>query len=380
MLGILNGIVGSLVTYLKGFFNTSIKVKSLEGLQGLNKSGAALQNLIIAQKLPGLAITILKNGETLLQKGFGYAAIENGIQIDPKETTFRIASISKCITGLAFGKMVEEGILDWDDSFYKHVPYYPKKKFDFTLRQLASHTAGIRVYRGKEFALNKPYAIKESLAIFKDDPLVFEPGRDYLYTSFDFVLLSLAMQEASGIPFEQYVKEKVLDPLEMKNTFPPPCHPELLDTSNKKLVKGLRQAQSYTTYYTKTPIGFRKAIEVNNFYKLAGGGYLATSEDIAKLGQAILDKKILQKETYKQLLTAQRINTKSTYYGLGFQVSKDKLGRNFIGHVGSSVGAYSNLFIYPKEQMVVSILINCTDSGFQENLDETISHLLNESL
>jgi len=299
MLEMLNGTVSSFFTYFKSFFANSPKVKPLEGLLGLDRSEAIIHNLIVAQELPGLAITILKNGETHFQKGFGYADIENKIPVNPKETIFRIASISKCITGLAFGKMVEEGILDWDDSFYKHVPYYPKKKFDFTLRQLASHTAGIRVYRGKEFGLNLPYTIKESLQVFENDPLVFEPGK-------------------------------------------------------------------------KTPIGFKKAMEVNNFYKLAGGGYLSTSEDIARLGQAILDKKLLRLETYKQLLSAQLINQKSTYYGLGFQVSEDNLGRNFVGHVGSSVGAYSNLFVYPKEEMVVSILINCTDSAFQDNLDKVI--------
>ena len=360
MLEMLNGTVSSFFTYFKSFFANSPKVKPLEGLLGLDRSEAIIHNLIVAQELPGLAITILKNGETHFQKGFGYADIENKIPVNPKETIFRIASISKCITGLAFGKMVEEGILDWDDSFYKHVPYYPKKKFDFTLRQLASHTAGIRVYRGKEFGLNLPYTIKESLQVFENDPLVFEPGKGYLYNSFDFVLLSLAMQEASGVPFEPYVKDKILDPLGMKNTFQPPCHSE-------------RSRRAFETkYYTKTPIGFKKAMEVNNFYKLAGGGYLSTSEDIARLGQAILDKKLLRLETYKQLLSAQLINQKSTYYGLGFQVSEDNLGRNFVGHVGSSVGAYSNLFVYPKEEMVVSVLINCTDSAFQDNLDKVI--------
>lgn len=368
MLEILNAAVSSIFAYFKSFFTNSSKVKSLEGLLGLDRCEAIIHNLIVTQKTPGLAITILKNAETLFQKGFGYADIENKIRVNPKETIFRIASISKCITGLAFGKMVEEGILDWDDSFYKHVPYYPKKKFDFTLRQLASHTAGIRVYRGKEFGLNLPYTIKESLRVFENDPLVFEPGKDYLYTSFDYVLLSLAMQEASGVPFEQYVKDKILDPLGMTNSFPPLSQHER------------SQRALETKYYTKTPIGFKKAMEVNNFYKLAGGGYLSTSEDIAKFGQAILDKKLLQSETYNQLLSAQLIDQKSTYYGLGFQVSEDNLGRSFVGHVGSSVGAYSNLFVYPKEEMVVSVLINCTDPNIQDVLDETISNLFDSQV
>jgi len=267
---------------------------------------------------------------------------------------------------LAFGKMVEEGILDWDDSFYKHVPYFPSKQFDFTLKQLASHTAGIRAYRGKEFGLNLPYTIKESLQVFENDPLVFEPGKGYLYNSFDFVLLSLAMQEASETFFEQYVNEKILIPLGLLNTFPP--------SKNKNISSS--QIQNQAEFYTKTAIGFKKAIPVDNFYKLAGGGYLATCENIAKLGQAVLEEKLLKPETYKTLLNAQLVNGKSTYYGFGFQVSQDGQGRPFVGHVGSNVGAYTNLFIYPEEEIVVSILVNCTDSKVQDDFDEAIESIL----
>ncbi len=96
---------------------------------------------------------------------------------------------------------------------------YPRKQWDFTIRQLASHTAGIRGYQGMEYGLNKPYAIKESIEIFRDDALLFEPGTNYLYNSYDWVLISLAMQEVSGIPFEDYVQKKVLRPLGITNTF-----------------------------------------------------------------------------------------------------------------------------------------------------------------
>ena len=213
--------MSSFFTYIKNLFITSSKVIPLEKLEGIEKVNALLQNLVSTEKVPGLSVSILKKGEIILQKGYGLSDLENKKPVDPKSTLYRIASISKCITGLAFGKMVEEGILNWEDSFYKHVPYYPKKKYDFTLRQLASHTAGIRTYRGKEYGLNKPYSIKESLQVFQNDALLFEPGKDYLYNSFDFVLLSLAMQEASGVPFEVYVKEKVLEPLGMADTITP---------------------------------------------------------------------------------------------------------------------------------------------------------------
>ena len=364
--------MNSLFAHIKQFFSNSPKVKLAEGLQGLEKADALFHNLVAEEQVPGMAITIFKNGQTLLQKGYGYANVERKIPVDPKQTVFRIASISKCITGLALGKMVEEGIVDLEASFYAYVPYYPKKTYDFTLRQLASHTAGIRGYRGKEYALDQPYSIKDSIEIFKDSPLSYEPGQGYLYNSFDFVLLSLAMQEASGVPFQDYVKENILMPLGLKNTFSPM---DFNVSSSARLPVG-QAVENKAEFYTKRALSFKKAAEVNNSYKLAGGGFLSTSGDVARLGQAILEQKLLKKETYNQLLTSQEVNGKPTFYGLGFQVSQDVQGRPFVGHVGSSVGAYTNFFVYPEEELVVSVLINCTDPKVQEKLDGAIADLL----
>lgn len=351
--------------HIKNLLYPNPKVKSLDGLNGLERADAIFHNLVAEKKVPGMAVTILDKGEEMLQKGYGFTNTEKRTKADPKQTVFRIASISKCITGLALGKMVEDGIVNLDASFYTYVPYYPKKKYDFTLRQLAGHTAGIRGYRGKEFALNQELSIKDSILVFKNDPLLFEPGKGYLYNSFDFVLLSLAMQEASGISFQQYVKEHILIPLGLKNTFSP-----------VEINVGSSGVENKTKFYTKKALCFAEAVSVNNAYKLAGGGYLSTCEDISLFGQSVLEQKLLNNKTYGQLLTSQIINGEPTYYGLGFQVSTDEKSRKFVGHVGSSVGAYTNLFVYPEQEKVIAILINCTDPKVQPVLDEAIDCVL----
>ncbi|MGB5821554.1 MAG: serine hydrolase domain-containing protein [Saonia sp.] len=325
------------------------------------KADVLLQSLIKEKKLPGLAITVARRGHIAFQKGYGHSDLDKKIPVDAQKTIFRIASVSKPIAATALAQMVADEQIDLDTSFYDYVPYYPKKKYDFTLRQLAGHTAGIRAYKGKEYALNKPYSIKDSIRIFKDDALLFKPGTDYHYNSYDWVLVSLAMQEVSGVPFEDYVQQKVLQPLDMKNTYP-----EILGLSNPNI----------TNFYSKNRLGFRKAVPVSNFHKLAGGGYLSTSGDIAKLGRAYLDKKILNDSVLTEFLTSETINDSPTYYGLGWQVSMDKKGRRYYGHVGNGVGGYSNFFIYPEQQMVISILINCTNPNVQDELDDVINVLL----
>jgi len=373
--------------FLKRLFVKKRVVEDDPKLGGLAASDAILCDLVNEKKVPGLAITVIKDGKTILQKGYGYADLEKEISIDPSKTIFRIASVSKPIAATALAHMVANEQIDLDASFYDYVPYFPKKKRDFTIRQLASHTAGIRGYKGMEYGLNKPYTIKESIEIFKDDALLFEPGTNYLYNSYDWVLISLAMQEVSGIPFEVYVKEKVLGPLGMANTFAPnvtlSARPN--DTVGQA-VEGLRNSKeastalslidNLATFYSKNRLGFRKAIPVNNFYKLAGGGYLSTCEDISKLGQAYLDGEILNEEIRTKFLTSETVNGKPTYYGLGWQVSEDKVGRHYYGHIGNGVGGYSNFLVYPEEQMVFSIVINCTDPKVQDDLDKVAEVLL----
>ena len=356
-----------ILTYLKDLFAFNRIVGKDEHLHGLAEVDYLLHQLIASKKIPGLSISVLKDGNSIFQKGFGFADISKKTLINPETTVFRVASVSKPIAATALAYMVADGILDLDTSFYKYVPYYPKKKWDFTIRQLASHTAGIRGYLGKEYGLNEQYSIKESITIFKDDALLFEPGTDYHYNSYDWVLISLAMEEASGILFEDYIKQKVLLPLNLENTYSATVNgKDNIDNEKLKLA----------TFYSKCPIGFRKSISVNNHYKLAGGGYLSTSSDIVKLGQAYLGKQILNDEVLNQFLTSQVINNAPTYYGLGWQVSNDKKGRSFYGHIGNGVGGYSNFFVYPDQKMVVAILVNCTNPDIQNELDEVIDILI----
>lgn len=353
-----------ILTYLKNLFVSKQVLGDEDQLQGLVKADMLLKSLIEEKKAPGLAITVIKDGDTIFKKGYGYANIEKQELINPQKSIFRIASVSKPIAATALAKMVEEGLMDLDASLYDYVPYFPKKKHDFTIRQLANHTAGIRGYKGKEYALNEPYSIKESLAIFKDDDLLFRPGTNFVYNSFDWVLVSLAMQEASGVPFEEYVNDKVLKPLGMTNTCPE--------------IKG-KKYPDLTTFYTKNKLDFRDSIQVDNFYKLGGGGFLSTTEDIAKLGQAYLNNKIGNDTVLSQFLTSEKVKGEATYYGLGWQVSFDEKGRPFYGHVGNGVGGYSNFYVYPEQQMVFAILINCTGPKIQNELDEVVDLLLTDT-
>ncbi len=312
-----------------------------------------LSELVLQKIIPGMAISIYRGGRPLFQQGVGYADLENETLVDPGRTLFRAASVSKPITACALATLLAEGKIDLDASFYRYVSYFPEKKYDFTLRQLAAHTAGIRGYMGKEYALNKPYSIRDSLVVFQDDPLLFEPGTQYHYNSFDHVLLSLAIEEVTGLSFSEYTREKVLHPLGMIHTKP---------ESPETFLDG------QALYYTRIGTGFRKATPVDNRYKLAGGGYLTTAEDIIKLGRAILEKRFYPEEM-AAFLEPQSIMGKSTYYGLCWEVSEDAKGRRYFGHIGNQVGGYSYFKMFPETGLIAVALVNCSDPKIQELLN-----------
>ena len=345
------------------FFN-SVFSQDVRVDRNVRKAERIVNKLIRKKKVPGIAITVTKSKEIVWQKGYGYADIKAKTPVDPKKTIFRIASVSKPLSATVLAKMVEEKQIDLDASLYNYVPYFPRKKYDFNIRQLGGHLAGIRTYKGREFFNKKKLSIREGVALFENDSLLFEPGTAYAYNSYDWVLISLAIQEITKEPFEKTLKEKVLEPLELKNTFP--------DLNDNTI------ANKASFYSRRGKRRFRQAAKVDNYFKLAGGGYLSTSEDVAKLGNTYLDKSFIDEKVASQFINSQKIDEKLTYYGLGWEASFDKQGRPYYGHTGNGIGGYAIFRVYPNQEMVFSMLTNVTNPGIEEEIDQVINNVLEQ--
>jgi len=340
-------------------------VSNLFGQQhvGFKKAERVLEKLVRKKKVPGIAITVSKNGITQFSKGYGYANLEEELPVTPTTTVFRVGSVSKPIAATCLAKMVENKQLKLSNSIFDCIPYFPEKKFEFTLKQLGGHLAGIRSYKGNEFMNNKPLTIKEGVGLFENDSLLFQPGKGYSYTSYSWNLLSLAMQEVAQKPFENIVNDEVLIPLGLHSTFP----------DRQQEIGGK------AVFYRK--IRRRKFVEaspVHNFFKLAGGGYLSTSEDIAKLGNAYLTDYFLSKAVKEEFITSQEIAEKRTYYGVGWQASYDHKNRPYFGHIGNGLGGYGIFYVYPEENIVVSILMNCSNPNQDKKFHKIIDAIFDE--
>jgi len=313
----------------------------------------------------GLAVTVSKNNKIIWSKGFGMGHLEQQTPVYPDKTKFRIGSISKALTSAALGILIQEGKLDVDKPIQEYVPYLPKKKYTITTRQVAGHIAGIRHYRGEEFLSGKKYeTVKEGLDIFKNDTLLFEPGTKYSYSSYGYNLLSAVIEGASGAEFLNYMKKNVFKPLGMEHT--------IADWNDDIILYR-------SGFYEMDKGAIINAPFVDNSYKWAGGGYLSTSEDIVRFGNAILYGELIPKEIVDQLKASQKTTDgKRTNYGMGWSSGINKYGRAFYGHGGGSVGGSCNLIIFPVEKLVIAALTNDSRSKVGNDLHEVAELFMKE--
>ena len=319
----------------------------------ITEANAAAEAFLDKESIPGMAISVSKKGALIWSKGFGYANLETNAVVEPDKTQFRIASISKSICAAGLAKLYDDGKLDFDASIYTYVPDFPEKEYDFTVRQVGGHISGIRHYNGNEFINNKKMDIVEGLDIFKDSPLKFKPGSDYSYSTYGWNLLSVVVQNASGVDYNEFMQTTFFDPLEMNST-----------------AVGLSETDmpNRTQFYNKTNAGdIVLGPAVSNEFKVAGGGYVATSEDLVKFGNEIISPTILTEASINELVTAQATDDgNSTDYGIGFGVIKTQNGTPRYSHSGGGIGASTFLLIYPEEDIVIAIVTNLSGVPVRE--------------
>ncbi len=304
-----------------------------------------IRDTMAVVRAPGAAITVMKNGKVIWSEGFGYADLEQKVPATP-QTRFRVGSVSKSLTSAALGRLVQEGKIDLDAPVQRYVPTFPLKPWPVTTREVAGHLAGIRHYNPGEFESTRHYAtVSEGLTIFQDDSLLFEPGTRYSYSSYGWNLISAVIEGASGEEFLPYMMQHVFQPAGMAATVP-----EFADS--------IIPFRAHN--YVNRPDGpVLNAPYVDNSYKWAGGGFLSTTEDLARFAQAMLTGKLLAPETVQVLWAPQQTSDgRSTGYGMGWGSGTDAKGHRWVGHTGGSMGATAHLRIYPDDSLVVALLVN----------------------
>ncbi len=294
-------------------------------------------------KVPGISVGFIKDGVVWIE-GFGYSDLENLVPAKP-ESAYRLASITKTITAMAVLQLMEEGKIDLDAEVQRYVPYFPRKKWPITVRQLLGHIGGISHYKNYDLEghIKTQKDTEEAIAIFQDFPLVAEPGTRYNYSSYGYNLLGAVIEGASGQPYGDYIKQYIFEPLGMKDSrLDDPVDIIPNRVRGYRLVNGQLKNSEY--------------VDVSS--RFAGGGTRSTVVDLLKYAIGILDRKLLQVETYRQMFTPMILkNGKYTTYGMGWNV-RPMNGHFCIQHGGSQAETKTFLLIFPTERFVVAIASN----------------------
>ncbi|MGH7476975.1 MAG: serine hydrolase domain-containing protein [Longimicrobiales bacterium] len=171
---------------------------------------------------PGAAVAVLKDGEIVLERGYGLAQLEHEVPITPA-TVFHVASVSKQFTAFAIALLAQRGELSLDDDVRTHLPELPDLGARVTLRHLIHHTSGVRdqweLLGMAGWRLDDVITKEHVLALMRRQrELNFPPGSEYSYSNMGYTLLAEVVERVGGMPFPEFLAEHVFRPLGMTRT------------------------------------------------------------------------------------------------------------------------------------------------------------------
>jgi serine beta-lactamase-like protein LACTB, mitochondrial len=267
---------------------------------------------------------------------------------------FRIGTASTALTSAAVGLLLEEGRLKLDDVIQTYVPAFPEKQWPVTLRQLMGHLAGVRNDAGDE----EPLSVHcertvDGLQRFAERPLLFEPGTQYRYSSYGWILVSAAVEAAADEPFLRFMRKQIFEPLGMDDT--------RADSARKPIPD---RATFYFPRFAADPrYGPQPPRDVDYSCFAGSSALLSTPSDLVRFGIAINSGKLLQPVTVQLLQTPQRLASgQETGYGLGWDLETVALAgeqTRQVGHDGELMdGMVASFMTFPEHGIVVSVTSN----------------------
>jgi CubicO group peptidase (beta-lactamase class C family) len=169
-------------------------------------------------KVPGLAAVVVKDGRVVFTGTYGVRNIDTGEKVD-RQTLFAMASTSKAVTAIAMGMLVDRGLISWDDKVYDHIPEFrlsePCLTDEARIRDLFTHNLGIAAPGALYmYELTAAELIEKCACIEKEFPL----RAGFVYNNTMYALAGEVINRVSGISWENFVKENILDPLGMTRT------------------------------------------------------------------------------------------------------------------------------------------------------------------
>ncbi len=335
--------------------NTQIDVDTKQRIEQIDRY---LLDLTKEKKYSG-GLLIIKDGTTLIKKGYGYADRENHIPFS-SNTLASIGSITKAFTAAAILKLVEQRKLNLEDPLIKFFPDIPHDKSNITIHQLLTHSGGFHEFLKKDGGDYEKIVKNEFLLRAFSEPLSFDPGKKAIYTNVGMSILAIIIEQVSNLDYEQYLKINLFDKNGIKSIgYRYPI--QKMDSIAIGYQNGVRWG-THQTHFDQAGGG--------PYWNLKGnGGLEASLNDMEKWINGITSERILTKASVDKMFTAQvkEDNLEGEYYfGYGCNISKSQRNTKMIGNGGSNGIYYARIIRLPEEGLVFYMVTN--ESSINTNM------------
>ena len=346
-------------------------------------------DLMRQSKIPGLALGIIKDGQSFYSKGFGARNLERNVPMDA-DTLFGIGSISKSFTSLAIMQLVEQGKVDLQAPVKKYIDFrLGDKKNPIKVHHLLSHSSGFPELHGSIVNLMRSLGSYEHVIPMsdRDDYLlhingakaeaVDEPDKVFLYNNDLFTCAGLIVEAISGVPFEEYVRENIFKPLKMNRT----TYLREDYENDNNVMRGYLPIDVKGNLKSSDP-------PLDKFVYAAGGILSSVNEMqnylIALMNGGTVDDTHIIKETslnqmwspYNKIPEGTSYGKGESWYGYGWVVEKDFFGHQIIQHGGNALTSSAMAAMIPELKMGVIVGVNRDAGGILGPLAHGVLALL----
>jgi CubicO group peptidase (beta-lactamase class C family) len=304
---------------------------------------------------PGCALSVMKDGKIIYERGYGMADLDHNISITPT-TVFHVASMSKQFTAASILLLAQQGKLSLDDPVRKYIPELPDFGTPVTIRQLIHHTSGLRDQwdllglSGWRYSLDLITNDDVLYVVSHQKELNYPPGSKHLYSNTGYTLLGEVVKRVSGKSLREFTTENIYQPLGMKSTHFRDDHAEII----KNIAYGYEPAKDT----------FR--LSVTNFDTVGATSLMTSVEDLVLWDENFYNARIGGPDFIKQMLERGKLNNgEQLDYASGLVIGKYR-GLNTVDHGGADAGYRSDLIRFPDQHFSSACLCNLATANPSE--------------
>lgn len=320
---------------------------NLKAQENISESIDRILKIYDSNDKPGLSVKVIKDGKSIYAKGIGLSNLDYDVK-NSDSTVHNIASLTKQFTASAVWSLINEDKLSLEDDIRIYLPEFPIYEDTVKIRHLLNHTSGIRNYHTLMYLSgfdydNNYYDNNTILALARRQKnLNHLPNEEVSYSNTNYNLLTLIVERVSGLNLNDYLKLKILEPLEMNSTF-------------VRVVHG-KSIKNRAIGYVPDGNGFRYS--VNNQLSYGAGSMGSSVKDLA-IWTTMLNEQIEEfKPLAKFLKQTEILNSgDSAKYARGLTIDNYK-GFEVVGHSGYGFGARSHLIAVKEKQLGIVVLTN----------------------